>query len=90
MQDKKGHSHGYELPMGSLTYTPPKTMQKFLTSLKLFLAPPWRKFKKGSVLVIEVQKYSSTVFACSEYMKMMPRSSITEAIAHMLSVPDHS
>ncbi|DBA80897.1 hypothetical protein WJX77_008755 [Trebouxia sp. C0004] len=50
----KGHHEGQDLPMGSLTYTPPKTMRKFLTSLKLFLSPFWRKFKKGSVLVIEV------------------------------------
>lgn len=53
LQDK-GHHQGQDLPMGSLTYTPPKTMRKFLTSLQLFLSPFWRKFKKGSVLVIEV------------------------------------
>ena len=53
LQDK-GHHEGQDMPMGSLTYTPPKTMRKFLTSLKLFLSPFWRKFKKGSVLVIEV------------------------------------
>jgi hypothetical protein len=57
LQDK-GHHEGQDLPMGSLTYTPPKTMRKFLTSLKLFLSPFWRKFKKGSVLVIEVRPAS--------------------------------
>lgn len=50
----KTHHGGQDLPMGTLTYTPPTSMRKLLTSVKLFLAPPWRKFKKGSVLVIEV------------------------------------
>ena len=57
MQDSKGHGKGQDLPMGSLTYTAPTAARKFFTSLKLFLAPPWRKFKKGSVLVIEVNKF---------------------------------
>ena len=57
MQDSKGHGKGQDLPMGSLTYTAPTAARKFFTSLKLFLAPPWRKFNKGSVLVIEVNKF---------------------------------
>lgn len=52
--DSKGHGKGQGLPMGNLTYTAPTAARKFFTSLKLFLAPPWRKFKKGSVLVIEL------------------------------------
>ena len=44
----------HKLPQGAASFTAPKTMQKFWTSCRLFLAPPWRKFKKGSVLVIEV------------------------------------
>lgn len=54
MQDSKGHDFN-ELPVGNPNFTAPKTLQKFWTSCRLFLAPPWRKFKKGSVLVIEVR-----------------------------------
>ena len=45
-----------ELPSGKLTYTAPTGMQKFGTSLRLIRALPWRRFKKGSVLVLEVQQ----------------------------------
>ena len=45
-----------ELPSGKLTYTAPTGMQKFATSLRLIRALPWRRFKKGSVLVLEVQQ----------------------------------
>ncbi|KAL3146137.1 hypothetical protein ABBQ38_015479 [Trebouxia sp. C0009 RCD-2024] len=51
--DDKRQNFG-ELPLGTPTFTAPKAMQKFWTSCRLFLAPPWRKFKKGSVLVIEL------------------------------------
>ena len=42
------------LPSGDLVYKAPSGMQKFATSLRLIRALPWRRFKKGSVLVIEV------------------------------------
>ena len=42
------------LPSGELVYTAPSGMQRFATSLRLIRALPWRRFKKGSVLVIEV------------------------------------
>ena len=42
------------LPSGELVYTAPSGMQTFATSLRLIRALPWRRFKKGSVLVIEV------------------------------------
>ncbi len=42
------------LPNGELVYKAPSGMQKFATSLRLIRALPWRRFKKGSVLVIEV------------------------------------
>ena len=45
-----------ELPSGKLTYAAPTGMQKFATSLRLIRALPWRRFKKGSVLVLEVQQ----------------------------------
>lgn len=43
-----------ELPESELTYKEPTGMDKFLTSAKLSFALPWRRFKKGSVLVIEL------------------------------------
>ncbi|BDA50409.1 Protease 4 [Coccomyxa sp. Obi] len=43
-----------ELPSGALAFTPPTGLQKFMTSLRLIRALPWRRFKKGSVLVIEL------------------------------------
>lgn len=43
-----------ELPSGELVFTAPSGLQKFATSLRLIRALPWRRFKKGSVLVIEV------------------------------------
>ena len=39
---------------GDLKWDPPSGGRRFLTSLALLRALPWRKFKKGSVLVIEV------------------------------------
>lgn len=54
VQGKKGPNFN-ELPLGNPTFMAPKAMRKFWTSCRLFLAPPWRKFKKGSVLVIEVR-----------------------------------
>lgn len=42
------------LPTGELVFTPPTGFQKLLTSARLARALPWRRFKKGSVLVIEV------------------------------------
>ena len=55
MQESKGHEF-HQLPQEPASFAAPKTMQKFWTSCRLFLAPPWRKFKKGSVLVIEVRQ----------------------------------
>ncbi len=43
------------LPDGKLVYTPPSGMDKFWTSLKLSFALPWRRFKKGSVLVMKLE-----------------------------------
>ena len=54
----------HELPQEAALFTAPKTMQKFWTSCRLFLAPPWRKFKKGSVLVIEVRYAFSEQLCC--------------------------
>jgi hypothetical protein len=42
------------LPSGELVFRPRTPLQRFGTSLKLARALPWRRFKKGSVLVIEV------------------------------------
>ncbi|KAK9917362.1 hypothetical protein WJX75_003547 [Coccomyxa subellipsoidea] len=42
------------LPTGELVFTPPTGFQKLLTSARLARALPWRRFKKGSVLVIEL------------------------------------
>lgn len=50
------------LPTGALVYKAPSGGRKLLTSLALMRAFPWRKFKKGSMLVIEVR--SSEAGAC--------------------------
>ena len=56
-----------ELPSGKLTYAAPTGMQKFATSLRLIRALPWRRFKKGSVLVIEVQhQHFAFMFSCHQ------------------------
>ena len=47
-----------------LVYTAPSGMQKFATSLRLIRALPWRRFKKGSVLVIEVTGKHHTFVEC--------------------------
>ncbi|KAK9824686.1 hypothetical protein WJX72_012391 [[Myrmecia] bisecta] len=42
------------LPSGDLVYEAPSALDRFWTSLKLLRALPWRRFKKGSVLVLEL------------------------------------
>lgn len=43
------------LPSGDLVFKPRTALQRFATSLRLLRALPWRRFKKGSVLTIEVR-----------------------------------
>ena len=52
LQETKDHGK-QDLPAGTPVFTAPKGLQSFWTSVRLSLAPPWRRFKKGSVLVIE-------------------------------------
>ena len=42
--------------------------RRMLTSVRLFLSRPWRKFKKGSVLVIEVWPFLSCLLICTREM----------------------
>ena len=53
LQDGAKHQQQV-LPSGDLVYKAPSMSRRMLTSVRLFLSRPWRKFKKGSVLVIEV------------------------------------
>lgn len=46
---------GYELAGSMLRYRAPSSTQRLLTSFKLLRARPWRRFKKGSVLVLKVE-----------------------------------
>lgn len=48
------NSNTKDLPSGDMVYEAPGGFRKFLTSLALTRALPWRKFKKGSMLVIEI------------------------------------
>jgi len=41
-------------PSGDMVYKPPNGPQRLATSLALLRGLPWRRFKKGSVLVIEL------------------------------------
>ena len=47
------HREGYELTGRSLNYKPPSAAQKFWTTWKLLRARPWRRFQKGSVLIMK-------------------------------------
>lgn len=69
VQADNGNS-AQELPTGELVYQAPSSTRRLLTSIKLFLSRPWRKFKKGSVLVIEVHTDISelTIFCMSTYV----------------------
>ncbi|EIE22855.1 protease IV with duplicated peptidase family U7 domain-containing protein [Coccomyxa subellipsoidea C-169] len=54
-RERQASDNGAEpLPSGDLVFTPLTGFQKFVTSTKLARALPWRRFKKGSVLVIEL------------------------------------
>ena len=47
------HREGYELTGRSLNFKPPSAVQKFWTTWKLLRARPWRRFQKGSVLIMK-------------------------------------
>ena len=53
---QEGGKEGAEdqLYKGELTFRAPTSSQQFWTSCRLFFALPWRRFKKDSVLAIEV------------------------------------
>ena len=42
------------LPSGEMVFEPPSGPKRLATSLALLRALPWRRFKKDSVLVIEL------------------------------------
>lgn len=44
-----------DLPIGEPVYKAPTGGEKFMNSLRLLRALPWRRFQKGSILVIEVK-----------------------------------
>lgn len=50
----EGKGKKADLPLGNPVFVAPGGPQQIATSFKLFFAPFWRKFKKGSVLVIEL------------------------------------
>ncbi|KAG1677042.1 hypothetical protein FOA52_001212 [Chlamydomonas sp. UWO 241] len=50
-----GSIRNEDLPTGALVYTEPTGMDMFLTSCRLAFALPWRRFKKGSVLVMKLE-----------------------------------
>lgn len=41
-------------PSGNMVYSPPSGPKRLATSLALLRALPWRRFKKDSVLVLEL------------------------------------
>ena len=54
----EGKAKNADLPLGNPVFVAPGGPQQIATSFKLLFAPFWRKFKKGSVLVIEVRYLS--------------------------------
>ena len=66
----------YDLSGSHLKFKEPSGMQKFVTSLKLLRARPWRRFKKGSVLVFKV------CFLSQHETPQVPNNVITFPVSH--------
>ncbi len=56
-----GSSNGDELPSGEPVYNAPTGIRRCFTSLALTRVLPWRRFSKGSTLVIEVRPAAERV-----------------------------